>query len=193
MLAISLIKAFLIDNEPRLLGHLKRHLKREAERIVKLERRLTADLSLAVGLELFSDLVKHRLALVERLIKAILLSFEIGLASHEILGELGIDVFILLANRLGELNRKARGNPEESAVAHGAADETAKNVVRADIAGLDAALRIAENERRRTHVIGDDAARLKRELSVFGRYRRKLIDLRHDRRENLGIINGRRA
>ena len=146
-----------------------------------------------MSLELFGNLVEHRLALIERLIKAILFGLKIGLASREVLGELGIDVLILLTNRLSELNRKARGDAEETAVANSAADETTKNVVRSDIAGLDATLRITENERRRTHVIGDDAARLERELRVFGRYGRKFVNLRHDRRKNLGIINGRRA
>ena len=66
VLAVRLVETFLIDRETVLRRHLDRHLKREAERVVELERRLAADLRLPVELELLGDLLVHRLALVER-------------------------------------------------------------------------------------------------------------------------------
>ena len=142
-----------------------------------------------MGFELLRDLCEHRSTLVERLVEAVLLRLEIALAGCEILGKLGIDVLVLLADHLGQLHGEARCDPQEAAVTDSTADETAENVVRADVAGLDAALRVAEDEGGRTHMVSDDATRLEREFGIFGRHSRKFIDLRHDRREDLGIID----
>ena len=70
-----------------------------------------------MGLELLGDLVEHRLALVQRLVEAVLLGFEVDLASLEVYGELGVHVLVLLAYHLGQLHREAGGDPEEAAVA----------------------------------------------------------------------------
>ena len=190
MLAVSFVEALLVHAEASLFGHLKRHLEREAKRIVELERRLAANLRLAMGLELLGHLVEHGLALVERLVEAVLLSLEIGLALREVLLELGIDVGVLLADRLGELDSKALRDAKEAAVSDRTADETAQNVVCAHVAGLHTALRIAEEERGRPHVVGDNAARFKRKLSIVRCDGGEFIDLRHDRREDLGVIDG---
>ena len=77
VLAVRLVETFLVDGKPILRRHLDRHLEREAEGVVELERRLAADLRLAVELKLLGDLLVHRLSLVESRVEALLLGLKV--------------------------------------------------------------------------------------------------------------------
>ena len=205
MLAVRLVEALLVDREPVLRRHLAGHLEREAERVVELERGLAGDLALSVGLELLRDLLVHRLALVQGRVEALLLRLEIRAARREIRLELRIDVLVLRADDLRELHRESRRNADHAREADRTADETPEDVVRPDVARLHTALRIAEDERRRAHVIRDDAAGLEKFIrrdirNVRGLWRprtltqgRELIYFSHDRGEDLGVVDGRGA
>ena len=157
MLQVRRLEALLVNGEAVARGHLARHLEREAERVVKFEGEFPGNARLPVRLQLLGDFRIPRLALVERPVEPRLLGLKVELARRQVLLELRVDVLILLADDLGERDGETGRDAELPREANGAADEAAQNVVRADVPRLHATLRIAQDKRRRAHMIGDNA------------------------------------
>ncbi len=193
VLAIRLVKPFLVHNKPRLRRHLQRHLKRKTKCVIQLERRLPTNLILPMRLQLLRDLVEHRLALIQRLIEPILLRLQIKPTLRQICRELRIHMIVLLANHLRELHREPGRNPQKPTVPHRTPNQTPQHIIRPNIPRLHPTLRIAQNKRRRPHVVRNNPPRLQRHFRVLRLHRRHLINRRHNRRKNLRVIHRRRA
>ena len=107
----------------------------------------------AVG-ERGQGLVQVNTAVVERRGEALLLGGDNTLNERDVLEQLGIGLAHLSVNLVDELGQEGALDAQQAAVEHGAAEQTAKDVLAALVTGQDA---VRDHKVDGTGVVGDDA------------------------------------
>ena len=152
-LCSRLLKSVDVDVKSVLDQHVLRGVDRESVCIVEEESVVAGQLFFALCAELLHHACQNIETLVDGLSKSLFLDGQVLEDEDLLLLQLGIAVFGALDDRLSELCHEGALDAELSALTDGAADQTAKDVASALIAGHDT---VGDHEGRGADVVRDD-------------------------------------
>ena len=134
------------------------------------------------------DLLELVTALGEGLGETVLLGGELGHDGLALLEQIGIEAFVDADDQVGHLGGEACGQAQVHPVTHGATDKATQDVVGAHVAGLHAALGVAQDDGGRAHMVGNDT--LGANALLLGQFvRGQRADALQQRQEELGLID----
>ena len=147
------LKTGLIHGAAVLRGHILGGVDGESIGVIEQESVRAGDLCLSFRAELVQEAVQDLQTLVDRLFKTLLLEADVVQDELPLLFELGITVLGALDHGVGEGRHKRLFDPELSALADRAADQTAEHIAPALVGGHDT---VGDHKGSGPDMVGDD-------------------------------------